>query len=152
MKHHAGLQPLLSVLCLLFFFFLIMFCNTCLAPYSSNTKQPQFGAQLVCVCMCKTLNLDCFVSHFVYFPNRMIAWWGARVTCNAGLKSSLSADASSNPLHSCRVQIAIFFSTDVTHCTLAVKMLSSHHVTLVHFFRAAFLSLKGATLVNLGFI
>lgn len=109
MKHHAGLQPLLSVLCLLFFFFLIMFCNTCLAPYSSNTKQPQFGAQLVCVCMCKTLNLDCFVSHFVYFPNRMIAWWGARVTCNAGLKSSLSADASSNPLHSCRVQIAIFF-------------------------------------------
>lgn len=39
----------------------------------------------------------------------MIAWWGARVTCNAGLKSSLSADASSNPLHSCRVQIAAFF-------------------------------------------
>lgn len=131
--------------------FFIMFCNTCLAPYSSNTKQPQFGAQLVCVCMCKTLNLACFVSHFVYFPNRMIAWWGARVTCNAGLKFSLSADASSNPLHSCHVQIAIF-STDVTHCTLAVKMLSSHHVTLMHFFRAVFLSLKGPMLVNSGFI
>lgn len=94
--------------CLLFF----LSCSVTLVLHHIQTTQNNLNLEpslCVYVCMCKALNLACFVSHFVYFPNRMIAWWGARVTCNAGLKSCLSADASSNPLRSCHVQIAIFF-------------------------------------------